>query len=99
MPKSSHEMLESSEFKDLISRRWTLSVVLTLVLFVLYYGYILLIGYDKALLARKIGEVTTLGIPLGVLVIVFAWVLTLVYVRWANRHDPDFEHLKSQVTR
>ena len=35
----------------------------------IYYGYIVLIAVDKAFMAQKIGEVTTLGIPLGVLVI------------------------------
>ena len=45
-------------------------------LFVVYYGFILLVATNKALLARRIGEVTTLGIPLGVAVIVAAWVLT-----------------------
>ena len=99
MPKSPHEMLESSEFKSLISRRWSLSILLTVVLFVLYYGYILLVGYDKPLLARKVGEVTTLGIPVGVLVIVGAWVLTYIYVNWGNRHDTDFERLKGEVTK
>jgi uncharacterized membrane protein (DUF485 family) len=99
MPKSPHEMLESSEFKSLISRRWSLSILLTVVLFVIYYGYILLVGYDKPLLASKIGEVTTLGIPLGVLVIVGAWILTFIYVSWGNRHDTDFDRLKGEVIK
>jgi uncharacterized membrane protein (DUF485 family) len=99
MSKSSHEMLESQEFKGLINRRWTLSIVLTILLFVIYYGYILLIGYDKSFLARKIGEFTTLGIPIGVLVIVGAWVLTAIYVNWGNSHDVDFQSLKDQVTK
>jgi uncharacterized membrane protein (DUF485 family) len=99
MPKSAHEMLESSEFKGLINRRWTLSIILTIVLFVVYYGYILLIGYDKSFLAKKIGEFTTLGIPIGVLVIVGAWVLTAIYVNWGNSHDADFQRLKDEVIK
>ena len=61
--KSTHEMLESPEFKTLVRRKWIVSVLLTICLFVTYYGFILLIAVDKAFLARRIGEHTTLGIP------------------------------------
>lgn len=92
------EMLESKEFRGLVRRKWTVSVVLTACLFALYYGYILLIALEKAFLARRIGEHTTLGIPLGAGVIVLSWVLTAVYVLWANgSHDSKVEELKDQV--
>ncbi len=98
--KSVHEMLESAEFKSMVAKRWTVSILLTAVLFVLYYGYILLIGYDKDFLKTKIGEVTTLGIPLGVGVIVGAWVLTAIYVVWANKtHDVEVDRLKDLVRK
>ena len=100
MSKTPHEMLESPEFKAMVGKRWTISIVLTALLFVLYYGYILLVAYDKPLLATKIGEVTTLGIPVGVGVIVGAWLLTAVYVMWANTvHDDEVKRLKDQVKR
>ena len=52
---------------------------------------------NKAFVAQKIGEFTTLGIPLGVAVIVFAWVLTAIYVVWANKsYDPEVERLRSE---
>ena len=96
--KSAHEMLASREFRSLVRRKWTVSVVLTVCLFVLYYGFILLVAVDKAFLARKIGAFTTLGIPLGVAVIVLSWVLTAAYVLWANRtHDAAVEELAAQV--
>jgi uncharacterized membrane protein (DUF485 family) len=82
--KSTHEMLASPEFRSLVRRKWTVSIILTACLFVVYYGYILLIAVDKPFLARKIGAYTTLGIPLGVAVIVLSWVLTAIYVLWAN---------------
>ena len=98
--KSPREMLDSPEFKSMVTRRWTISIVLTALLFVLYYGYILLIAVDKAFLARKIGEFTTLGIPVGVGVIAGAWVLTAIYVVWANRvHDVEVRKLKYLVKR
>jgi uncharacterized membrane protein (DUF485 family) len=100
MPKSTHEMLESADFKQLVRGKWTIAIVLTLLLFVVYYGFILLIAVNKPFLAQKIGEYTTLGIPLGVGVIVAAWVLTAVYVSWANRvQDVEVSRLKADVRK
>ena len=60
---------------------WTLSILMLVV----YYGYIALIAFDKAFLAQPIGAgVTTLGIPLGMGVIVFTIVITGIYVSRAN---------------
>jgi uncharacterized membrane protein (DUF485 family) len=96
--KSTHEMLASKEFRSLVRRKWIVSVILTLCLFVVYYGYILLVAVDKEFLARRIGAYTTLGIPFGVAVIVLSWVLTAVYVLWANRsHDTAVKELAAQV--
>ena len=96
--KSTHEMLASPEFRNLVRRKWTVSVLLTVCLFVVYYGYILLVAVDKPFLARKIGAYTTLGIPLGVAVIVLSWVLTAVYVLWANgSYDAAVKDLSEQV--
>ena len=95
--QSAHEMLESAELKRLIRRKWTVSVILTVLLFVLYYGFVLLIAVDKSFLAQKIGEHTTLGIPLGVGVIAGAWVLTALYVVWANgAHDAAVRDLRDR---
>ena len=96
--KSTHEMLASREFRGLVRRKWTVSVLLTVCLFVVYYGYILLIAVDKPFLARRIGAFTTLGIPFGVAVIVLSWVLTAVYVLWANgSYDAAVKKLTEQV--
>jgi len=75
-----------------------MSLVLSALLFALYYGYIILIAVDRALLSRRIGAVTTLGIPIGAAVIVGAWILTAVYVAWANRHyDSEAARLRDRV--
>ena len=52
----------------------------------LYFGFISLIAFNKELLARRVAPGLSLGILLGVLVIVGSWLLTWVYVRWANTH-------------
>ncbi|MFZ5586522.1 MAG: DUF485 domain-containing protein [Thermodesulfobacteriota bacterium] len=98
MPKTTDELLASRDFKRLVSKRWTVSIILTILLFIIYYGYILLVAVDKPFLAQKVGEATTLGIPLGVLVIVLSWVLTVVYVIWANSsYDGEVKRLKDQL--
>jgi uncharacterized membrane protein (DUF485 family) len=99
-PTSTRDLLTSPEFRRLVRRRWRVSLLLTTVLFVLYYGYILLIAFDRGLLSRRIGAATTLGIPLGAAVIVGAWVLTAVYVIWANRdYDAEAARLRGAHRR
>ena len=59
--------------------------MLTILMLVVYYGYIALIAFNKPFLAQPLGAgVTTLGIPLGMGVIVFTIVITGIYVRRAN---------------
>lgn len=99
MALTSQELLDSDDFRHLVMRRWRLSLLLTLALFVLYYGYILLVAIDRDRLSTRIGEATTLGIVLGVAVIVLSWVLTAAYVIWANRcYDPEVRRLR-ELTR
>ena len=98
MQPSHRQLLDSPEFHRLVTRRLRVSLVLTALLFLMYYGYILLIATNKAFLSRRIGEVTTLGIPLAAGVILGAWVLTAVYVIWANRvHDSDVARLRQRL--
>jgi uncharacterized membrane protein (DUF485 family) len=51
----------------------------------IYFGFILLIAFDKPLMGSILTPGLSLGILLGVVVILSAWVLTTIYVRWANR--------------
>lgn len=95
---TSRELLESNEFRNLVTRRWKVALTLTVVLFIVYYGFILLVATQPNLLATRVGEVTTLGIVLGVAVLVLAWALTAAYVVWANRHyDPEVQRLRDRL--
>ncbi len=73
-------------FRALAFSQRRFALLLTLAMIVLYFGFILLIAFDKPLLARKLGPGLSLGIVLGAAVIVCSWLLTWVYVRWANTH-------------
>jgi uncharacterized membrane protein (DUF485 family) len=98
MHKSARDVLDAPEFHRLVARRWRVSLVLTACLFVLYYGYILLIATQKDFLSQRIGETITIGIPLGAAVIVAAWALTAAYVAWANRHyDREVARLRGLI--
>jgi uncharacterized membrane protein (DUF485 family) len=71
---------------ELTRAQWRLAVRLTVAMMAAYFGFILLVAYNKPLLGRLLAPGLSVGTLLGVLVIVLAWVLINVYVRWANGH-------------
>ncbi len=96
--KTAHEVIQSPDFKALVAKRWKVSMALLVLLFVSYYGFIVLVATAKDFVNQKVGEVTTLAIPLGLAAIVIAWALTAFYVAWANKsYDPEVERLKGQL--
>ena len=77
---------EHPGYRELVRRRRRLGWALTAVMLVAYYGYVLLIAFDKQLLATPIGDgVITIGIPVGFGLILLGIALTAIYVRRANR--------------
>jgi uncharacterized membrane protein (DUF485 family) len=88
----------SDQLKALDSARWRVAVSLTVAMMVVYFGFILLVAYDKPLLTRVVVPGLSLGILLGALVIIAAWVFIWIYVRWANQHyDAKIEALKGRL--
>ncbi len=90
-------ILQSPKFQQLVTTRsrfgWTLSILMLLI----YLGFILLVAFDKPLLAQKVaGGTISLGIVLGLGVIITAFVLTAIYVVRANGR---FDDLTDQVKR
>jgi len=78
----------------LAAQRWRIAIWLTAAMIVLYFGFIILIAYDRPVLARLVAPGLTVGILLGALVIVVSWLLTYGYVRWANtRYDTALREL------
>ena len=71
---------------SLAAAQWRLALILTATMSAIYFGFILLVAWDKPLLATLFAPGLSLGMLLGALVIVAAWVLVWVYVRWANAH-------------
>jgi uncharacterized membrane protein (DUF485 family) len=79
-------MDHTEQLKALDDARWRIAIALTVAMMVLYFGFILLVAYAKPLLGQLVVPGLSLGILLGALVIVAAWVLIWIYVRWANTH-------------
>jgi uncharacterized membrane protein (DUF485 family) len=78
------------KYHELVKARSTYGWVLTALMLVVYYGYILLIAFDKELLATRLGNgVTTWGIPIGLFVLVFTIIITGIYVWRANGEFDD----------
>lgn len=81
----------------LAARRWRIALALTATMLVTYFGFVLLVAYDKPLLAQVIAPGLSLGILLGACVILVAWLVTGIYVRWANRtYDLELARLRKR---
>jgi uncharacterized membrane protein (DUF485 family) len=79
-------MTRTDDLRRLDAARRRVATILTVAMMVLYFGFILLVAYGKTFLTTLVVPGLSLGILLGALVIVAAWVLILIYVRWANQH-------------
>ncbi len=85
------------KYHELRAKRNGFGWLLTVLMLVVYYGYIALIAFNKPFLAQPIGAgVTTLGIPIGMGVIVFTIAITGIYVRRANS---EFDRLTAEILR
>jgi uncharacterized membrane protein (DUF485 family) len=74
----------TARLRALASARARIAGILTVAMIAIYFGFILLIAFRRDVLARLVMPGLSLGILLGALVIVSAWVLTWIYVRWCN---------------
>ena len=92
---------KNPKYQELRKKRSSFGWLLTLLMMVVYYGYIALIAFNKPFLAQPVGAgVTTLGIPIGMGVIVFTIVITGIYVRRANsEYDAMTAEILKDVTK
>lgn len=81
---------------QLSRQRWWIALLLSALVVLIYFGFILLIAFNRELVAVRLLPGLTLGILMGALVIVCAWLTTWVYVRWANSSfDRRVQELRS----
>jgi uncharacterized membrane protein (DUF485 family) len=80
----------------LVAKRKRFALILTILMLAIYYGFILVIAFSPKILAVPLsaGSVMTVGIPVGVLIILSAFVLTGIYVVRANG---EFDRLTKAI--
>lgn len=86
------------KFKEMVGKRTRFAILLSLLVLVPYYAFMMVTAFRPEWLARTLGEgsVLTWGWPLGVVLVVGPWLLTGVYVQRANS---EFDALNEQVLR
>jgi uncharacterized membrane protein (DUF485 family) len=85
------------KYHELRRKRNSFGWLLTIIMMVVYYGYIALIAFNKPFLAQPIGAgVTSVGVPIGMFVIVFTIVITGIYVRRAN---DEYDRLTAEILK
>lgn len=91
-----HAIKSNPKYHELISKRRSFAWILAVVMLVIYYGFILIVAFGKEFLGQPLwaGSVTTVGIPIGLGVIISAFVLTGIYVSRANS---EFDRLNREI--
>ncbi|MDD2652856.1 MAG: DUF485 domain-containing protein [Sulfurimonas sp.] len=97
MNKETVEKIKSNpDYQKLVSTRSSFAVKLSIMMLAVYFTFILLIAFDPAVLGTPLsgGSVTTIGIPVGIGIIIFAIILTGIYTKRANG---EFDELSNNV--
>jgi len=83
-------------YKELVAKRTSFALILSAIMLVVYFGFILLIAYFPHVLGTPLSSdtVTTVGIPVGMGVIFFAFILTGIYTKRANG---EFDDLNNKI--
>jgi uncharacterized membrane protein (DUF485 family) len=85
------------KYQELRRKRNGLGILLTVLMLLVYYGFIALIAFDKPFLAQPLGVgVTSLGVPIGLGVILFTVAVTAIYVKRANG---EFDRLTRELLK
>jgi uncharacterized membrane protein (DUF485 family) len=97
-PIDVHAVLEDPDFRELVRSKNRISFWLSAATMLTFYGFVVLLAWNSDLLAQKWSGSINRGIPLGIGVIIVSWILTGVYVRWANtRYDALVERVKTKI--
>jgi len=89
---------DNPKFQAFVSKRNSYSFVMAILGAVAYYGFILLVAFDPKFIGQKLGAgmTTSIGVPIGVGVILFTIVITWIYVRRANS---EFDDTNAEIIR
>ena len=85
------------KYQELVSKRSSFSLKLSIFVLAMFYAYILVIAFNKELLAAKIGDgVTTIAFPIALAILVISFITTLIYV---NKANGEFENLTNEIKK
>ncbi|MFW9622396.1 MAG: DUF485 domain-containing protein [Macromonas sp.] len=91
------KILKHPKYQELQNKRNSFGTLLTIIMLVVYYGYIALIAFNKPFLAQPLGAgVTSIGIPIGMGVIIFTILITGLYV---NRANGEFDEITKEILK
>ena len=94
-PEMIQQIKNNSKYQELVSKRSSFAWTLSIIMLVVYYTFIMIIAFQPELLAVKIGSgVITLGIPVGIFIILLSFLLAGIYVRRANG---EFDQLTREI--
>jgi uncharacterized membrane protein (DUF485 family) len=90
-------VISNPKYQELKAKRSSFGWTLTWAMMIVYYGFILLVAFNKEFLSQKLGAgVMTIGVPIGFGVIVFTVIITTIYVRRANS---EYDDLTAAITK
>ena len=84
------------DYQNLVKTRNGFAIKLSIAMLVVYFTFILTIAFKPALLGTPLSadSVTTIGIPIGIAIIIFAFILTGIYTKRANG---EFDELSNKI--
>lgn len=100
-PSVQQRIRQHPKFAELIARRTRFALVLSLFVLVPYYGFMMVVAFNPALLHQTVGDgVMTIAWPLGAALVIGCWLLTGIYIRRANgEFDELTQHVLKEATR
>ena len=95
-PNIQEKIRANPKFAELVGKRTRFAIILSLIVLVPYYSFMMITAFNPALLATPLSEggVMTIGWPIGAVIIIGSWILTGVYIRRANG---EFDELTQKI--
>ena len=97
-PRFEKKIINSKDFKHLVKKRSFVVWILSSITLLTYFSFILVVAFFPKFLGLKISDdsIITIGIPIGVSIILLAFALTGIYVILANK---EFDQIEKKILK
>jgi len=97
-PNIQARIRSNPKFAEMVGKRTRFAIILSLVVLVPYYTFMMITAFNPAWLAQPIsdGNIITFGWPIGVVLVVGSWLTTGIYISRANG---EFDSLNEQILK